>query len=312
MTTRSTAWASIATDAISGFEVADDDQQYAHTYACICSAIGRMYGWTDPRVAQYQAKFYSLRNPDGGWGLNRPFTSPGASLNPADTTYTITLADNVGLTLLDLYRQGLIPFDDIHDVAALLMSVQSYLFSTGRGLAYSLSGTDDVNATNNRNVHNVNAMAGWFLLQAQGAGFTASGLNMKVVDIARLESATWNRTTKWWSYRGNLSSADTDHTAVSAWALYHSMAGEMARETAYKVMTDPSTTDEPMAMVARARLTNLPGRPGSWSTTEPGVSLFAVLGDAWIDDCAAFVLDPPALRGLAQMAYWAALNAEVT
>lgn len=312
MTTRSAAWADITAAAITGFEAADNDDQTPHAYACICSAIGRRYGWTDPRVAGYQAKLYERRNPDGGWGLNYPFTSPGASLNPANTTYTITLADNVGLTLVDLFRRGLIPFDDIHDVASLLMTVQSYLFGSGRGLAYALVSTNDINATNNRNVHNVNSMAAWFLLQAQNFGFTANGLNLRVVDIARLESYSWTRNTRWWPYRGNLSASDTDHTAVQAWALYPSMVGEMARETAYKVMTDPNTTDEPAATIARARLTNLPGRPGSWSTVEPGVSMFAVLGDNWLNDCVSFTLDPPTTRGLAQMAYWSALNAEVT
>ena len=311
---RSDDWAGVAQSAITAFEAADDDAQTAHAYACVLSAIGRRYGWADPRVVQYQARLYAERHPDGGWGLPFAFTSPGASLNPASTTYTITCADNVGLTLLDLRRQGLIPLDDIHDVASLLMATQSYLFPTGRGLAYSChptGGTDDVNSTNNRCVHNVNVMAGWWLLQAQALGFTASGLNTRVVDIVRHEVAVYSRTTKWWPYRGNLAAADTDHTAVEAWALYD-LAYPVGRESAYRIMTDPTTTDEPMATIARARLTNLPGRPGSWSTTEPGVSLFAVLGDDWLADCAAFVADPWTTRALAQMAYWAALNAEVT
>lgn len=312
---RSEDWAIVRDNAMASFVSLDSGDETPHAYACMTSASGRRYGWTDTRVADYKAKFYAKRNADGGWGLNYPFSSPGASVNPADTSYTITCADNVGLTLLHLYEQGLIPFDDIHDVATLLMTTQSYLFPTGRGLCYSIHsgpGTDDVNATNNRNVHNVNAAAGWWLRQAQAAGFSATGLNTRVADIARLEFASYKRTNKWWSYRGNQVDSDTDHAAVSAWFMYRLLGEPVGGECAYRIMTDPTTTDDAMATSARARLTNLPGTPGRWSKTAPGVTQWAELGDRWLPDCNTFALDPPSSRAVAQMAYWASLNAEVT
>lgn len=314
--TRAQDWASIRDSAITAYEARPDAAtQVAHAHAYMAGARARQAGsWMDSSVTAYLATVYSKRKPDGGWGLDSDYDNFGdGSVNPASTTYTVTLADHVGPVLLDAFRSGhpSVAWADIQACASLLMTTQSYLFTSGRCLAYSRSSNDAVNATNDKGVHNASVLAGWFLLQAQAAGFSAGGLNQRVVDIVRHEVASYNRSTKFWPYRGDQADSDTDHTAAEAWAMY-SLAYPLGRESAYRIMTDPTTTDEPMATVARARLTNLPGQPGSWSTTEPGATLWAVLGDNWLADCAAFVADPPSTRALAQMAYWAAINAEVT
>jgi hypothetical protein len=310
--TRAEDWGGIADDAISAFELADTGGEVPFAYAYLIRGIARRFGWDDPRVDAYLAKLYSLRNPDGGWGLGYVFTGPGGVANPANTTYTITLSDHVGPTLIEAYlaRPDLVPLADIQTLASLVMTTQTWSFPTGKAVSYSRNTHDDINATNGRNVHNVNASAGLFLCQAQAVGAVYGGLNKRVVDIGRFESSVYNPTTAWWPYKGQGStSGDTDHTALQAEAMYLALAEQMGRETAYRILSDGVGgihDDEPAARIAWARLAGLPPIDNALSGT---TTLWLVLADAYLTEVADFVTTCNTAQK-AQIACWAARAAD--
>lgn len=305
-------WATIRDTAIAAFEAADTGNEVPFAYAYLIRGIARQSSWTDPRITMYLDKLYTLRNPDGGWGLGYPFTSPGASLNPADTTYTITMSDHVGPTLIEAHEQGLgVPLSDIQTLVNLVMTTQTCTFTSpgGKAIAYSRSGTDNVSTTNGRNVHNVNASAALFLKQAQAAGAVYSGLNKRIVDMARFENATYNPTTAWWSYRGTGSASDTDHTALQAEAMYLALDEQMGRETTYTILANGVGgihDDEPAARIAWARLAGLPPIPNALSGN---TTLWLVLAEQYLQEVANFVTTCTT-RQKAQIACWAARAAD--
>ena len=303
-------WAQIADDAIAAFELADDGEQVPYAYAYLIRGIARRSGWEDPRITTYLEKLYGFRNPDGGWGLNREFTSPGASLNPADTTYSITLSDHVGPTLIEAYRAGReeVVLADIATLVDLLMTTQFGTFAIGKAIAYARVATNNVSTGNNRDVHNVNASAALFLLQANAAGVTYTGLDKRVVSMTRREVAAYGESTAWWPYRGTLSASDTDHTALQAEAMW-TLAYPLGTEAAYAVMSTGvggAHDDEPAARIAWARLAGLPPSSDRMSGT---TTLWLTLGDQYLDTIAAFVGTCTTAQK-AQIACWAARAAD--
>jgi hypothetical protein len=279
-------------DAIAGFEAADTGAEGPHAYAYMAAAIGHRHGWADPRVATYLAKLYSLRNPDGGWGLNAAWDAfQDGTTNPATTTYTVTLADHVGPVLLEAYTHGLVPAADVQAVVNLLMTTHSTTYTTsGRCVAYSRSGFD--NAVTTGCVHNVNSAAAWFLLEARDAGFDAPGLATKVAEMVRMEAGAWKWQTQWWPYIGTGGPADTDHTAAQAWQTWR-LARPLGEATARRILTDFAAYDDnasaPLAVVRLA-------------TLSPEM---AALAQPWMGEVEDLVTDPPSARVLAQVAYWA-------
>jgi len=308
--TRADQWEAVAVDAITAFEAADQGGEEAHAYAYMAGAIARLYGWSDPRVQVYLDKVYALRKPDGGWGLNGAYDKfNDGTVNPATTTYTVTITDHVGLVLLDAYEQGLVPAADIATLVSLTMSTQTWTFSNGQCTAYSRSSNDAISGTapaNQRCVHNVNALAAWWLRKANAAGFVASGLNVRVQNITRHEVANYLVATTWWPYRGTLQPNDSDHNSADAEAMYD-LANPIGREVAYQMLTH-TYTDNAMAPMAHLRLVGLPPAPGSMSGA---TTLWCVLGDGWLTEVTLFVANAPTTRSLAQAAYWASRNAKV-
>jgi hypothetical protein len=309
--TRAEDWGAIADDAIAAFELADTGGEVPFAYAYLIRGIARRSGWDDPRIETYLAKLYSLRNADGGWGLGYVFTGPGGVANPADTTYTITLSDHVGPTLIEAYlaRPDLVPLSDIQTLASLVMTTQTCTFPTGKAVSYSRNSHDDVSVSNGRNVHNVNASAGLFLAQAQAVGAVYGGLNKRVVDFGRFESAAYNPTTAWWPYKGTGSASDTDHTALQAEAMYLALAEQMGRETTYRILADGVLgphDDEPAARIAWARLAGLPPIDNALSGT---TTLWLVLADAYLAEVAEFITTCNTAQ-LGQIACWAARAAD--
>jgi hypothetical protein len=311
--TRAQDWAAIRDAAITRFELLEPttSDKSPVMYSYYLRGVARQAGWNDSRVATALAKVYALRNADGGWGLNRTFTGPGNVLNPADTTYTVTLADHVGPALLEARAAGLaVPLADIQTLVALIMTTQTCTFTTGKAIAYSrlpgqTGGNDDVTTTNGRNVHNVNAHAAMFLQRAQAAGgISYTGLNKRIIDITRFEVATYNPTTTWWPYKGTGSPSDTDHTASQADSMF-TLAYPLASEVAYQILKD-GRDDEAAARIAWARLAALPPGPGRVVDT---TTQWLVLADQWMDEVAAFVTTA-SLGSCGQIACWAAKASE--
>jgi hypothetical protein len=250
-----------------------------------------------------------MRNVDGGWGLNRPFTGPGGVENPAGTTYIVTDCDHVGSAWLELYAQGLVPKADLQTLVAVTMTTQTCTFPAGKAIAYSrlpgqTGGNDNVTTSNGRNVHNVNAGAAWFLQHAQDVGCAHGGLNRRINDITAFEVAEQDRATGWWSYKGTGVDADTDHTAYQADAMY-GLCYPLASETAYQILHD-GHDDKPTARIAWARLAGLP--PGIGRTVD-GTTQWLVMADQWMPEVADFVATATTQQK-AQLACWAARAAD--
>lgn len=297
---RSTEWRSRAVAALDAFAAADDGNQSAFSYAFVAQTVAWLYGWDDPRVDTYLAEVYERRNPDGGWGLNASHDWLGdGTVNPVDTTYTITIAGHVGPVLLEAHKAGKVPYVDVKSIVDLLMTsprVTAYGTATGQCIAYSRSGNDSGFC-----VHNVNASVAWFLVAADAAGVQATGLTLLVVDILRREVANYIPGTMWWKYRDTTSLNDADHNSYMGETLYD-LIPKIGATVAWNHMTH-EFADNAVSPLAHARLTSLAARPGHMHPS--GTTWWCVLGDDWMGEFDAFVATAPPGR-LAQAAYYAA------
>ncbi len=298
--TRSQVWDVVARQALDAFITADTGNETPHAYAYMAGAISITSGSNDPNVLVYRDRVMAARNPSGGWGLGYAWDAfQNGTINPADTDYTITMSDHIGLQFLDLYVEGLVDGQILQDLVVLVMKAanppQGAVYTTaGRCAAYSLSTNDRV--TKVGGVNNVNAAAAHFLARARLYGFTAPGLDACVAEMTKHEVAHWSRQTKWWPYANTAGSrpADTDHAAAEAWNMSY-LAPFLALETGRKILTDPTVTPDAIAF---ARAANI------------DASLHA-LADQHIPYVSNFVTTGSDNREKAQIAYWAAYNAMV-
>lgn len=66
-------------------------------------------GWHSPKVPRLVAALVGTANPDGGYGLGRPWDAyQDGTVNPATTSYTATTAGHVGPILVAGHRAGVI------------------------------------------------------------------------------------------------------------------------------------------------------------------------------------------------------------
>jgi hypothetical protein len=312
-TPRGDQWRARALAAVTHFETHDQNGETAFAYAYMTQAIAWLYGWDDPRVGDYLAKVYSRRNPDGGWGL--PYALDwlaDGSVNPATTTYTVTLAGHVGPMLIEGYKAGKVPYADVKKVVDLLMSTPRVTYDTTRGqcLGYSRVPSDAQFC-----VHNVNAGAAWFLTKANEAGVQAQGLTTLVGDIIRRETATYivgpytvgNRTVvSWWKYKDTTSLNDTDHNSYSAASMYD-LVPYIGQAAVWNHMNN-ALADNDVAPLAHIRLSGLSGRPGTLHPS--GTTWWCYLGDQWAAETDAYISANSSTPGrMAQVAYYSARNA---
>lgn len=310
MSARSDAWRSRAVTAINAFRARDTGADSAHAYAYMAGACGLMHGWSHAWTTAYLTKVYALANPDGGWGLPQPYDAfQDGSTNPASTTYSVSLAGHVGPVLLTGYKAGVVPAATVARVAALLMAAPRVPVDRGQCVSYSMASAD---AQVGYNVHNVNAGVARYLQDASAAGVGATGAQALVVDITLHEVAAYNPATRWWSYMADGAPQDADHNSYSAESMYY-LAYPVGREAVYQHLTT-AYADNALAPIAHMRLVSLPGGPGSWSRTTPGVTLWAELGDQWLPEIDSWIASPPSPAGTryAQAAYYCARNAVAT
>jgi len=319
--TRAQAWGQLADGAIAAFEAAADaDGQPPMAYGYLIRAIAMRSSWSDSRIGTpttagtLLGKLYSQRNPDGGWGLGYEFTGPGGVKNPATTTYGVTIADHVGIPLIEAHLAGLVPKTDIQTLVNVAMGLQRCTFPSGVAVAYSNQPADKVTTTNGLDVHNVNAGVAVFLQAAQDIGCAKTGLNILVEDIQRFESAAWyNGGARWWPYKGTGSLGDTDHTGYEADSFHGFLSDRISglgypigAELAYRILSTGvggDHDDKPSARIAWARLAGLPPSAGRMvgETTQ-----WLVLADQYLDTITAFVAAGSNTRQKAQIACWAA------
>lgn len=287
--TRAEEWRTRALAALAQYEQQPDPGTWgAITYGNALMAVGLLRGWDDPAVQTIYNKLLAIRNPDGGWGINQARDQfADGSVNPADTTYTVTIASHVGPALLAGYKAGVLPKEPVQTIVNLLMTTPRIDWPEGRCIAYSRAPADASN--NGYCVHNVNAAAAWFLDKANDAGVGKSGLNKMVLEITRREVYRFNSSLLWWTYRDAAGSQDADHNSFHAEMMY-GLALPIGREVAYHHMTTVYT-DNANAPIAGIRLVALPMATG---TRSGDTTLWCVLGDNWLDDWDAWTYRPGA------------------
>lgn len=305
--TRADDWRARAIAALSALDALPDSTQ-AFPIAYEMQAIAWLYGWDDPRIDPLLNRLYDVRQANGGWGLGFSYDAlSDGTTNGANTTYTVTISGHVGFPLLEAYKAGKVPKADVQTLVNLLMSTNRIDYNTSRGqcIAYSRNSNDDVTYGC---VHNVNAIAGWFLQEANAAGVQASGLQKLVLDISRMETyayqPTINGRVAWWRYMDTTALSDSDHNSAEAEALYY-LHYTLAREPVYQHMVT-EWADNSAAPIAHMRLTSMPAGPGS---TSGNTTLWCVLGDDWTAEYDAFLVTHASnATRLAQAAYYAARN----
>jgi hypothetical protein len=306
------AWHEIAVTALDEYEVAPPPTySHAFVYSQALLATGRLHGWTDPRVSSLIAKLMSVRNPDGGWGVGRTWDAFGdGTTNPANTTYTVTLAGHVGPALLEAWKAGVLTDPEpLQTITKLLVSTSRVTLPTGQCVAYSRSSND---AGASQRVHNVNAGVADYLTQASAAGFGRTGLQKLTVEITRYEVSTYRTDWAGWPYiDGRTVEQDPDHGAYTARSLYF-LTYPIGREAVYRVLnTDYAGSLE--GARGHMQLVSTPGGPGSQGVADPLTTLWCEMGDRWLAEAEAYVSasagDP---MRLAQAAAWCAANADAS
>jgi len=302
--TRAQQWRAVAVQALVAYEAAPAPTSFqAMVHASALLAVGRLYGWQDPRVATLLAQLMSERNPDGGWGFGVTRGGRGGGTNPADTTYTVTLAGHVGPALLAAWQAGaLTDPEPLRTITTLLMTTGRITASNGQCVIYSRSSNDAGHC-----VHNVSAGAADYLTQASAAGFGKSGLQKLVVDITRYEVGAYNPSWSGWPYKdAQTTEQDPDHGSYEARSLYF-LTYPVGREAAYQLLAVPATADD--GRRAHLSLVSLPGGPGSQGISDPSTTLWCEMGDQYLTEAITYVTSAAgdAMR-LSQAASAAAAN----
>jgi hypothetical protein len=284
--TRAEQWRAVAQQALDAYEVAPPPpsfQAFSHAYALL--AIARLHGWDDPRLPGLVDHLLAERNPDGGWGLGVARDQFGdGSVNPATTTYTVTLAGHVGPALLEAYRHGLVDDQPLRDIVALLMSTSRIDTVAGQCVAFSRAAVDALGAT--YCVHNVNAGVAAFLTATNAIGIGATGLAKRVSAITKREASAWNTVSSVWPYKDTSTAADPDHNSYEAESMYL-LAYPIGREAGFQLLAAPAVNDD--GRRAHLRLVALPGGPGSMASDGSGTTMWCVMGDQWLAEAAAYV-----------------------
>lgn len=283
--TRSEAWRAIAVRAQARLDVlAATGTQRAMTLALAAQSTAWLSptGWADPAALAYLTRLYATQNPDGGYGLGYAYDAHGdGTVNPATTTYTVTLAGHVGPVLLDAYRAGVVPRAKVQQLFDLVASTPRIDTTAGRCVAYSRNAND---VKSGLCVHNVNAGAAAFLLDAGRDGFATPW--WLVQGIVQREMSAYNAGTRFWPYRDNMAPApqDADHNSYDAESMY-TLAYPVGYSAAYVALT--ATPDgDPETPIVYMRLVGLPPAPTAMSGT---TTVWCLLGDTWLDEVDAYV-----------------------
>lgn len=259
----------------------------------VARAIAEASGWDDPRLPGLLTRLMALRNPDGGWGVNRPFDAfSDGSANPASTSYTVTMTDHIGPFLLGAWQHGLLAdAEPLTSIGALLMRLPRWRVAGGHCVAYSTSRDDQRDAR--QCVHNVNASLGLFLGQLADAGVPVSGASNLRMFITRAEVASYDVTAKNWPYALNGRLNDAVHAAMSTEAMLR-MAPDLAARPLVNLMTRQGVLERDA--IAHFRL-------GAFRCD---------MAYQWLPEMQDFVAAPPspAQHNLAQAAFGAARLAQ--
>ena len=236
-----TSWLQLTLDLIARQQALGDDTYVAYDAAYQAYTLALLYGWADPEVGAQLARMRSVRKPDGGYGLEKPWdTFQDGSVNPATTSYISTVSDHVGLVLIAGLPSGATSPAEVASLVSLLMGWPR-VEGDPDCLAYTPQPTDDKYC-----VYNGNTAAAWFLRAASDLGVTRAGQ----LDLSRrlyAHDALLQRA-GWWPYSSASPTKrqDWNHNAamIDAQLLLDPSAGQAALDAVMPlgwVHPDPGT-----------------------------------------------------------------------
>lgn len=185
-------WVVLVQEAIARQQVLPT-QHTAYSAAYMATSLGILYGWNDPEAAAELQRMRATRKPDGGYGLDFAWDAfQDGTVNPASTTYLITITDHVGRALLEGYKAGVVSSSEIGKLVDMVLS-----WPSAKGepdcLAYSKQPGDDSLC-----VYNVNSGAAWFLKATYDAGIRRSGQLQLAQRLYAHDAALQHD--GWWAY----------------------------------------------------------------------------------------------------------------
>jgi hypothetical protein len=182
---------------------------------------GMRFGWNDQRTRTWLQRVYALRTPSGGYGLNFAYDAYGdGTVNPANTTYTITTAWHVGRMFIDGYDAGAVPREQV--VAAVTALLDTPQTAGGKCAAYSKHRNDSTKPC----VWNVSAAGAWFLWRAHQRGLYPAGRGDETLAKVRTwrdyVRAHYSTSLGGWNYQegGPNTLDDPGHLGATVQAMY--------------------------------------------------------------------------------------------
>ncbi|MGP3989866.1 hypothetical protein [Streptomyces sp. 3N207] len=206
-------WERRADKAIALTKRLDNGKEGVLTYAFLAGAVAERRGWENPEVKRYLGKVYGQRLDSGGYGLNYAWDAfSDGTVNPRTTTYTVSVSGHAGRVMLDGYREGRVPREEIVRLVDSLLKMPRVTGGPGVCLAYSDSRYDS-----RRCVPNVNASAGWFLARARAESVSRPGVDALIAAIAERDAHSYRPESGFWPYiEGDRKNQDWAHNALNA------------------------------------------------------------------------------------------------
>lgn len=189
-------WLQLAFDLLAGQQTRPPTAYAAYDAAYQATTIATLYGWGSSEARAQLSRLRSLRKPDGGYGLERSWDAFGdGSINPATTSYLVSITDHAGVGLLVGLRAGAVSASEVGDLVDIVMAWPRV---TGDPdcLAYSTTPTDREFC-----VYNVNSSASWFLQSAWDAGVQRVGQQELAQRLYQHDVA--QASGGWWPYSSN-------------------------------------------------------------------------------------------------------------
>jgi hypothetical protein len=214
-------WAAIATQgydmAVAAYnaKVAAGQPIQTQHVAAIVNYLAQTYGWTDSRTVLWLSRLHDLKLGTGGYGLNLVYNGRSAT-----TTYTITTAFHVGLTLLDGYDHGALPASDLTDAARALLAITQ---NAGGGCIDYSNAAQDVNQPC---IYNVSAAAALFLNEVLKRnlavpGYTVAQIQSRITAWATFVRNHYRADIRSWDYSvATHTPYESDHVEPVAEAMY--------------------------------------------------------------------------------------------
>lgn len=154
-------------------------------------------GWDDPGVATLVQRLLSLRNPDGGWGTGTAWDAfQDGTVNPADTSYTVSTAGHAGPALLGAWQHGLVTDADLRAAVDSILTTPSWKVPGGLCIAYSRSPNDTTVCVANVTL----GAAAWLKQVREATGWSIPLLDDLVAQVSAADRYLWDPVTGYWAY----------------------------------------------------------------------------------------------------------------